>query len=95
MPACYILYSAKLNKYYIGATSTTPPDRLQRHLSAYYDRKYTAITDDWELFLVIDCVNMELAAKIETHIKRMKSKKYIENLVRYPELLEKLIARYS
>jgi putative endonuclease len=32
---------------------------------------------------------------IEQHIKKMKSKVYIQNLKRYPEILQKLINKYS
>ncbi|MEY3084859.1 MAG: hypothetical protein RL037_1039, partial [Bacteroidota bacterium] len=32
---------------------------------------------------------------IEAHIKQMKSRKYIENLVRFPEISQKLKDKYS
>lgn len=33
--------------------------------------------------------------KIETHIKKMKSKKYIQNLKIYPEIPLKLLVKYA
>jgi putative endonuclease len=33
--------------------------------------------------------------KIERHIKKMKSKKYIQNLKKYPEMVEKLLIKNS
>lgn len=36
-----------------------------------------------------------MARSIESHIKRMKSKKYIESLKNYPEIVKGLISRYS
>jgi putative endonuclease len=33
------------------------------------------------------------ALRIEKHIKRMKSKTFIQNLKKYPELLEKTVAK--
>ena len=35
------------------------------------------------------------ALAIEKHIKKMKSKIYIENLTRYPEMSNKLIKKYK
>ena len=37
----------------------------------------------------------QVSRKIEAHIKKMKSRKYIENLIRYPEIIQKLIEKYS
>ena len=95
MPACYILYSKSLGKYYIGATSIDTAERLDRHSSGYYDNKFTSKANDWELFLEIVCLHVKQAFAIEAHIKRMKSRKYIENLKRYPEMVEKLLVQYS
>ncbi len=36
-----------------------------------------------------------MAGKIENHIKKMKSKKYIKDLKKYPEIAQKLIKKYS
>ena len=38
---------------------------------------------------VIDCDCKNQGINIERHIKRMKSKKYIENLKAYPKISEK------
>ncbi|PXY38851.1 excinuclease ABC subunit C, partial [Flavobacterium cheongpyeongense] len=35
------------------------------------------------------------ALAIEKHIKDMKSKIYIENLLRYPEVINKLLEKYK
>jgi putative endonuclease len=47
------------------------------------------------LFFEIPNLDKVAARKIETHIKAMKSKKYINNLKKYPEISLKLIAKYS
>ena len=89
---CYILYSKYLDRFYIGATSLAPEERLENHLSKYYsDSKFTAKADDWILFLVIPCSSFYQASRIESHIKRMKSKKYIRNLKLYPEIIRQLL----
>lgn len=92
----YILLSKKLSRFYVGATRLAPTDRLSRHLTNYYGiSKFTAKADDWEPFISIECKNFEQALKIEAHIKKMKSKKYIENLQSYPEIITKLLEKYS
>ncbi|NOZ46269.1 MAG: GIY-YIG nuclease family protein [Chlorobi bacterium] len=93
---CYILKSQKLNKFYIGATTAKPNIRLERHIKKYYGyKKFTSHADDWELFLSIECESMHQAVLIEKHIKQMKSKKYIENLVIYSEITQKLLFKYK
>ena len=96
MTYCYILHSASLNRYYTGSTILESGERLDRHLEEYYGaRKFTAKVKDWELYLEIPCESIEIARKIENHIKRMKSKKYIQNLKAYPDLVKRLQERFS
>ena len=70
------------------------PNRLIWHNNREFQKVYTKIADDWELFFVINCNNSIQARKIEIHIKAMKSKIYIENLNRYPEISQKLLNKY-
>jgi len=49
------------------------------------DQKFTAKADDWNLFFSLECRDISHAKQIEKHIKKMKSRKYIENLKSYPE----------
>lgn len=58
-------------------------------------RKFTANANDWKLFLLISCKSKTQALSIEKHIKKMKSKTYIENLKKYPEMIDKLKSKYS
>ena len=55
-----------------------------------FENSFTKIAEDWELFLKIECKDIFEARKIERHIKKMKSKKYLENLKKYPEIIKKL-----
>jgi putative endonuclease len=92
---CYILYSDYLDRYYIGATSLALHERLEHHLLKYYgNNKFSAKADDWKLFFYLECVSFKQASDIEGHIKRMKSKQYIGNLKKYPEMSQKLIELY-
>ena len=59
MCSCYILYSKKLGKFYTGATHTTVNERLTKHNSgAYGKHRFTASTDDWELFFEYSCTRL-------------------------------------
>jgi len=89
----YILYSSKLDRYYTGFT-TNFDVRLDFHLHAEH-HKFTAKADDWELFYKIECASKNQGLQMEKHIKNMKSKKYIQNLLLYPEITQKLLERYQ
>ncbi|MCP4355707.1 MAG: GIY-YIG nuclease family protein [Proteobacteria bacterium] len=92
----YILHSKKLSKFYIGATSININTRIDRHLSEYYENsKFTAKANDWILFYCIECCSYTQALKIEKHIKKMKSKVYINNLLKFPEITEKLLKKFD
>ena len=92
----YILHSQKLDRFYIGSTSLTPEERLELHLQKHFGSDaFTAAAKDWELFFFIACESVQQAKGIEKHIKKMKSKKYIVNLTKYPELTDKLRAKYQ
>ncbi|MCU0441122.1 MAG: GIY-YIG nuclease family protein [Bacteroidia bacterium] len=81
----YILYSAKINKFCIGSTDDVE-QRLLEHNSIVNKDSFTARGSPWELYLVISNLHSTQAYTIEKHIKQMKSKVFIENLKKYPEL---------
>ena len=92
MNTVYILQSIKINRYYIGYTSNLEL-RLQFHADAE-SRKFTHKADDWTVFYSVNCESKPQALAIEKHIKAMKSKTFIENLKKYPEMIEKLLEKY-
>ena len=93
MIGCYIIYSQKINKFYIGTTQSDIEQRISIHNNGTYGRNhFTISTNDWKLFLFIETNDFAHAVRIERKIKAMKSKKYIENLLKYPELLSKLVS---
>ncbi len=57
--------------------------------------KFTANAEDWELFLKIECGSKSQGLNIEKHIKKMKSKIYIENLIKYPDIILRLKEKYK
>jgi putative endonuclease len=90
----YILFSQKLEKYYIGFTSNLE-ERFTFHLNDHQSRKYTYKADDWRIVFTIPCSSKNQAMLVEKHIKSMKSKTYIENLMKYPAISEKLKQKYE
>jgi putative endonuclease len=95
MPHCYILYSESSSKFYVGFTQTDLEERIAKHNASFYTKSYSGFTNDWILYIDIRCPDNKKALSIEKHIKRMKSKKYIENLKFFPEMIEKLIIEYT
>lgn len=93
MDIVYILFSNKLNRFYIGFTSDFDT-RIEFHKNAQ-SHKFTAKADDWELFFKIICESKVQGLQIEKHIKKMKSKTYIKNLVKYPDIILKLKDKYN
>ncbi len=90
----YVLFSKKSNSYYIGETSDLS-NRLNWHNTGEFKKAHTKIANDWITFLKIECTSKTQALVIEKHIKKMKSKIYIENLLRYPEIIIKLLEKYK
>jgi putative endonuclease len=88
----YILQSQKTSGFYIGQT-----DDVERRLSMHNhpeNEDYTQRDQPWILIKQIECDCRLQARRIEAHIKKMKSRKYIENLVKFEEMSEKLKLKY-
>lgn len=90
----YILYSAKIDRYYVGGTSDLT-NRLVQHNTGYFRDAFTSKGIPWKLFFAIDGLTKSQAYGIEKHIKKMKSTKYIFNLKEYPELVQRLKTRFQ
>jgi len=78
MPFVYILYSPKLNKYYVGAC-TDLERRLYEHNIGH--SKFTSTGLPWVLKYTDEYPTLTEAKKRELEIKKMKSRKYIEGLI--------------
>ena len=95
MIGCYIIYSKNLKRHYIGATKDLST-RLSKHKSHFHGpHHFTANAEDWELILFMPCNTFRQAILIEQHLKKMKSSVYLRNLVRFPEMVQKLLIKYS
>ena len=78
----YIVYSPSLDRYYIGITTDDVQFRLEKHNSSFYGIHYTSRAKDWELKLVICCVSYSVARKTELYVKKMKSRNFIERIIK-------------
>ncbi|MBL0056113.1 MAG: GIY-YIG nuclease family protein [Chitinophagaceae bacterium] len=74
----YIIYSFKLDKYYVGYTSELVK-RMQDHKAGI--SSFTSKAAEWELKYQEEFTSRELAMKREREIKGKKSRKYIEWLI--------------
>ena len=75
-------------------TTDDPDRRLFEHNSGTFDDAFTRKGIPWSLFLIIDGLESNQAYKIEQHIKKMKSRKYFQNLLHFPEIIDKLKLKY-
>ena len=94
MAAVYILYSISMDKFYIGSCLNLE-ERLDEHKNKEYSNSFTAKVDDWALYFFMAELEYKQARNIEKHIKEMKSKKYVQDLKKYPEMTMKLKNKYS
>ncbi len=77
MPYTYIIYSERLNKYYVGACIDLGR-RLYEHNIGH--SKFTSTGVPWVLKHKEYFETLPEAKTRESYIKKMKSRKYIENL---------------
>ena len=90
----YILYSKNIDAFYVGQIIDLYK-RLEEHNSKFYENTYTAKVNDWVLYFSIECDSRKQAILIESHIKRMKSRKYYESLKTYPNISINLKNKYK
>jgi putative endonuclease len=74
----YILYSQSKDKFYVGYTQN-PSERLLEHNAGATPSTRPGIP--WVMVYKEECVNKTAAIKRENAIKKMKSRKYIQNLI--------------
>ena len=87
----YILFSKSIQRYYIGETEDLNT-RLLQHNSGAFIGSFSGRAKDWAVVLVLNCRDRTHARAIEAHIKKMKSTKYIVNLIKFKELQDKVLS---
>jgi len=75
----YILYSATLDRYYIGHTTEPLEERLRKHLANH--GHWTARAKDWRVVHREECADKSAAYRREREVKGWKSRGRIEDLI--------------
>ena len=68
-----------MDRFYIGETEDLDL-RIHHHNTSFFKNSYTSVASDWVLFVSLECIDRGHARKVESFIKRMKSKKFIRSL---------------
>ena len=76
---CYILYSEKLDKYYIGSTGDLE-GRLQRHNTSNHG--FTSTGKPWKIKYFEEFETKTEALKRETQLKSFKNRSLLESLTK-------------
>ncbi len=77
----YILYSAVHDKYYVGQTNDLERRLLEHNESPR--NSYTSKYRPWKMIRSFEIgESLGLARKVENHIKRQKSKAFLEDLIK-------------
>jgi len=74
----YILYSAQIDKYYIGYTANLE-ERLKKHNSNH--KGFTGKANDWEIVYFEEFEDKPSAYEREREVKSWKSRMKIEQLI--------------
>ena len=75
----YILYSAIMDKYYVGHTSDQLSERIRKHNTDH--KGFTGGKGDWELKYMEAFTEKSLAYAREREVKKWKSRKMIQKLI--------------
>jgi putative endonuclease len=76
----YILYSKFKDRYYVGFTSDILAERIRRHNSNH--KGFTGGIGDWKLVFQEKFQDKRLVMQREKQIKKWKSRKMIEELIK-------------
>ncbi|MBV6403683.1 MAG: hypothetical protein GFGODING_00427 [Flavobacteriales bacterium] len=79
MATFYILYSATLDRYYVGHTAGPLEERLRRHMSGH--RGWTGKAKDWRVVHREEFADKGSAYAREREVKSWKSRSRVEVLV--------------
>jgi putative endonuclease len=79
MYTIYIIYSAALDRYYIGYTGELMTIRLKKHLAKH--KGFTGKRVDWKVVYIEKYANKSDAIRREKEIKSWKSRIMIEQLI--------------
>ena len=75
---CYILYSEKLDRFYIGSTQNLK-SRFRKHMSNH--KGFTSKAKDWKIVFVKEFDSKSKAMAYERKLKSWKSRKQIAQII--------------
>ena len=87
MHIVYILYSSSADRYYVGETEDLNT-RLAAHIANYFKGSGTSMAKDWQVMLTMKVCDRAAARRVEHYIKGMKSRKFLERLIRDDQFYE-------
>ena len=90
----YILYSASIDKYYVGRTENFE-NRLLYHNSGVRNKIWTKRGMPWVRYLLLENLNQRQSYQLEAFIKKQKSRKFIERLGSDSQFLKEFLGRFS
>ncbi len=67
--------------------------RLQQHNNHYFKTNFTKSANDWILKLSFKCDDKKHAVFLEKFTKRMKSKVFIEKIIKNPDILSDILIK--
>ena len=82
----YVIYSKKVDHYYIGETMDLER-RLMEHHQGVFKGCFTRRSDDWVYSLTISFSSKMKAQQAERFVKKMNSRKFVERLIQESEWL--------
>ncbi|MCP9199652.1 GIY-YIG nuclease family protein [Gramella sp. GC03-9] len=88
----YILFSEKINRFYVGETNDVE-FRIKLHNDHHFKSSFTNAANDWKVALKFETACKEEALYLEKFLKRMKSKKFIEKVIEEPSILQDLLKK--
>ena len=88
----YILFSENLQKFYVGETNNIQ-SRVLKHNNHTYKKAFTRASDDWKIVLSKELENRTQTLFLESFIKRMKSKIFINKIIKNPLILDDLLKK--
>ncbi len=76
----YIIYSSRIDHYYIGETMDMER-RLEEHNGGVFKGCFTRRSNGWHYVLTIPFSEKSRAQQAERFVKRMNSRKFTERLI--------------
>lgn len=87
----YIIYSPTADKYFVSETDNVP-ERIELHNSFKRLKSITGKPSDWTQKLIFECNSREEAVYLVKHIRKMKSRAFLEKVIAKPEILGEILS---